>query len=431
MSAHRIESLLAARLFIEPQLAGDRLVFVSNLGGHLSLYAMDDSGSVPEQLLPATMALQNPELLNGELYVVVSELDRIVVMIDADGDERYRPHVIPLGGGFPELLAPEAFAETRAHLLHVDQRTLTAYFAVELLSESLGRVLRVDLRTQDVETLGEGTWVPYPAAWTRDGSRVIVAEEYTIGDGVLFEFVDGGRRMVWGTSLDERVEGQDYPLPGFRRVEMTASERGLLTVTSLFEDTYSMGYLPLDGSGEVVPVQVDGVVHGGAGELEWIERLGETDRYLVRFNIDGCSWAYDATFDEDARRVQLGAVLCGQGELAGGELHGLRFDEDSGRFAAAFCTATEPTQLFVLDAEPRSVPRQLTRERPLGLDPALALAPARTRRSSRTTGCASRPASTYLPTSSGTRRTAAARLLRPRRPAGSGATRTSRGSRCR
>ena len=37
----RIESLLSARLFLEPQLAGDRLVFVSSLAGHLSLFSMD------------------------------------------------------------------------------------------------------------------------------------------------------------------------------------------------------------------------------------------------------------------------------------------------------------------------------------------------------------------------------------------------------
>jgi hypothetical protein len=58
--ADRIESLLSARLFVEPQLADDRITFVSNLSGHLSLYAMDASGGVPEPLLPPQMALQNP-----------------------------------------------------------------------------------------------------------------------------------------------------------------------------------------------------------------------------------------------------------------------------------------------------------------------------------------------------------------------------------
>jgi dipeptidyl aminopeptidase/acylaminoacyl peptidase len=64
-------------------------------------------------------------------------------------------------------------------------------------------------------------------------------------------------------------------------------------------------------------------------------------------------------------------VLAGQDELAGGVLHGLNYDANSGRFAAAFCTATSPTQLHVLAAEPASSPERLTRERALGLAPEL------------------------------------------------------------
>ncbi len=99
--ADRIESLLSARLFVEPQLADDRITFVSNLSGHLSLYAMDASGGVPEPLLPPQMALQNPELVGGELFHVLPALGQILVMIDADGDENYVPHMIPLDGGLP------------------------------------------------------------------------------------------------------------------------------------------------------------------------------------------------------------------------------------------------------------------------------------------------------------------------------------------
>ena len=370
MAPARIESLLSARLHVEPQLAGDRLLFVSNLGGHLSLWAMDAAGSLPEQLLPPTIALQNPELVGGEPFAAVPELDRVVVLLDTDGDERYRPQVIPLGGGFPEPLAGEAFADSRAHLIDVDRRTLTAYFAVESLSETRARAVRVDLRTERAETLWEGRWLPYPVAWTRDGGRVVLAEAYTVGDVVLFEAAADGRRMLWGTPLDERAEGAEHPLSGFNDAELTASERGLLVVTSLHDDAYGPGYLALDRPGEVEPVALTGAVHEGAGELELIERLGETDRYAVRFNVDGCSWAYDALFDEDARRLRLGRVLCGQGELADGQLHGLRFDEESGRFAVSFCTATEPTQLYVLGPD-AGAPRRLTRERPLGLDPAL------------------------------------------------------------
>ena len=112
-TALRIEALLSARLFVRPQLAGERLYFVSDLSGRLSLYAMDAAGGVPEPLLPPGIALQNPELLNGEPFRVVPHLERIVVMIDRDGDENYQPFLVPLDGGFPEPL-DEAFSATAA-----------------------------------------------------------------------------------------------------------------------------------------------------------------------------------------------------------------------------------------------------------------------------------------------------------------------------
>ena len=59
LTANRIEALLSARLFLEPQLAEGRVYFISNLSGHLSLYVMDAAGGVPEPLLPPQLALQD------------------------------------------------------------------------------------------------------------------------------------------------------------------------------------------------------------------------------------------------------------------------------------------------------------------------------------------------------------------------------------
>src|SRR2546421_8328606 len=104
----RIESLLSARLFVNPQLAGDRLYFVSDLSGRLSLYAMHVGGSVPEPLLPPQIALQSPHHLDGaHLFYVFPNLSKILVMIDQDGDENYQPVLIPIDGGLPEPLFGE------------------------------------------------------------------------------------------------------------------------------------------------------------------------------------------------------------------------------------------------------------------------------------------------------------------------------------
>src|SRR5215207_4658964 len=102
-----IASLLSARHFLAPQLWDNRIYFISNLSGHFSLYAMDYGGSVPEPLLPPDIALQNPELIGGVSYWVYPQLGKIVVSIDKDGDEKYRPMLIPLDGGIPEPAFPQ------------------------------------------------------------------------------------------------------------------------------------------------------------------------------------------------------------------------------------------------------------------------------------------------------------------------------------
>jgi pimeloyl-ACP methyl ester carboxylesterase len=370
LTARRIESLLAARLFVEPQLADDRLYFVSNLSGHLSLYRMDVAGGVPEPLLPPQVALQNPELVGGHLFHVVPQLEQIVLMIDRDGDENYEPCLVPLDGGFPAPLADE-FAGRRSHLAEIDPKTCTAYFAAESREESMIFALRVDLETRAVETLGQSPYGAMPAAWSPDHSRVVLADGYTAGDVILYEpGGSGGRRILYGTPLDEREPGADYPLTGFRPGHVTRSGNGLLLGTTLFEDTGSPAYLDFASPGRLEPVGIDGLVHEGIGELERLKHL-EGDRFAALYNIDGCSWAYEVAFEEAARKLTCERVLVGRGELADGILHGLHFDEGSDRYALSFCTATMPTQLYVLEPGRASRPLRRTQERALGLAPGL------------------------------------------------------------
>ena len=112
----QIESFLSARLFLSPQLVDDRIYFVSNLSGHMSLYAMDYGGSVPEPLLPPDIALQNPHLIGGHSYHVFPKTGKILVMLDKDGDENYQPMLIPVTGGYPEPSFNNFFENYRVHL---------------------------------------------------------------------------------------------------------------------------------------------------------------------------------------------------------------------------------------------------------------------------------------------------------------------------
>ena len=364
-TALRIESLLSARLFVNPQLADDRIYFVSDLTGRLSLHAMDAAGSVPEPLLPPGIALQNPELVGGLPYFVLPDLGLIVVMIDDNGDEFYEPLVIPLGGGFPEPLNHEVFGGVRSHLLDVDPDAGIGYFVAESREEALMTAYRAYLATGEVDSLGAGMYGPFPVAWTPDHLRAILGDGYSAGDVVLFERdpESGERRQIWGTPIEERAEAEEHPLLGFQSGQFTASGRGLLLATSLFEDTYGPGYIDLERPGEVEPVALEGVVHEGVGELEGFDRI-DGDRLVARFNIDGASWAYEGEFAEDARKVTLSRVLCGTGELEGGVMHGLFHDPKSERFVLSFCTANQPTQIYLLDGD---TPKARTRERPLGV----------------------------------------------------------------
>ncbi len=427
--ADRIESLLSARLFVEPQLADDRITFVSNLSGHLSLYAMDASGGVPEPLLPPQIALQNPELVGGELFHVLPGLGSILVMIDSDGDENYVPHVIPLDGGFPEPLAEEAFAGGRSHLVHVDDEAEIAYFAVESREEASTTAMRVHLPTRATETLWQSPYGAFVAAWTPDHSRVVLVDGYTMGDVVLYEIDDAGRRrMLYGTPIEERDPGAHHPLTGFRAAYGTASGAGILLTTTLYDDTGSLAFLDLSPAGEIEPVEIEGVVHEGVGELDGLDHL-EGDRYSLTFNIDGCSWVYAGAFDEAARSFAVERVLVGEGELAGGVLHGLHHDAGSGRFVASFCTATSPTQLHVLPADDAAALGADARASPRARAGAPGGRGGRVLRVARR-AAGLRPAVPPLARSSGTRvpgrsstTCTAARRAR--------SARTSRGSRCR
>ena len=371
LTARRIESLLSARLFLEPQLVGEDVYFLSNLSGHLSLYAMDVAGGVPQPLLPAQIALQNPELIVGESFHVVPRLRQIVVMIDRDGDENYEPFLVPLDGGFPEPLAEEAFGGRRSHLMDVDDDAAIAYFMVESREESTRFAIRADLESATTEILWQSPYGAFPMAWTPDHTRVVLGDGYTNGDVVLYEIEGGARKMLSGTPLEERDPSREYPLSGIRSLHGTVSGDGVVLATTIFDDTGTPGYLDLAGPDEgIVHVPLEGVTHEGAGELERIQHLAG-DRFATIFNIDGCSWAYEAEFDETSRTLSVTRLLVGEGDLAGGTLHGLDHDVESGRYALAFCTATMPTQLYVLEPQAVAPPSPKTRERALGVPPEL------------------------------------------------------------
>jgi len=365
----RIESLLSARLFISPQLAGDRIYFISDLSGRLSLYVMDarPGGSVPEPLLPPHIALQNPHLIGGLLFYVFPKLGKILVMLDKDGDENYQPTFIPLAGGFPQAAFGAELANYRVHAGEPDEERNLIYIFAESRTEPLNVTYRGHLETGRLEKIAASQWGLAPDGVNADHSQVILSEGYTAGDNILYRWMGGEQPAVlYGTPLEQRVEGQTYKPAAFFNSQFTAGDKGLLLATALFEDTFGLGYLSFANPSEIKPVAIVGQVHTGAGELVGLDHLHD-NRYRVDYNIDGCSWLYEGVFDETSLTLKLDHVVCGRGVLSNGMLESAHYDKASDAYSLSFSTAISATQIYTVRGADRQTMTAHTRERVLGL----------------------------------------------------------------
>ena len=329
-----LESLLAARLFLSPKWLGNRLFFLSNLGqgGHLSLYAMDAGGSVPEPLLPARIAVPNPELAEGEVFALFPKLGKILLMLDRDGDENYQPMLIPLEGGIPEPAFGPSFDGHRVRCLESHPERNLAYLSAESRTERMYVSFQANLETGELVKLGQHLWGSYVDGVNADHTNVILVDAYSGGDHTLYQWRAGytSRKLLYGVPLEERRDQQEVPLNSIKNIFFTPGDKGLLFITSLFVDRYGLGYLNLSDRAAVQKVSISGVQHGGMGELLKLKHLREA-RYAVEYNIDGCSWLYEGTFDESSLTMRLERVLCGAGRLANGVLEAVSYEKATDR----------------------------------------------------------------------------------------------------
>lgn len=363
MSRFRIESLLAARQFLAPQILDDRIYFVSNLSGHMSLYVMDAGGSVPEPLLPPDVVLQNPHLMARYLYYVFPALGKILILLDNNGDENYQPVVIPIEGGLPQPAFGNAFSRHRVQMMACDPARSLVYFSAESREKAIVEAFRCDLQTGEITRLHGSEWEASVDGVSSDHSKVIITEDYTVGDRLISLWEGGQVRVLYGVPLSERAEGQPVPLNAIHSCQFVNDDDGLLFITVLFEDTGSLGCMDLRQPGEVRPVALTGKVHTGTGEMNHLSHL-EGSRYLVGCNIDGVSWLYEATFDFDSLTMRLERVLCGAGQIANGVLESHYYDKAGGRHILSYSTATSPTQIYTMSGGEIA---QHTRERILGI----------------------------------------------------------------
>ena len=142
-----IESLLSARLLLAPRVVGDKVYFLSDFSGVLSLYSMDKTGGIPQPLLPGGQALVNPHLMIGDNFVVLPKLGKILVMIDKMGNENYQPSFVPLEGGIPEPVLGADYDNQQIASIHCDIEKDIAYFYHDNRKQPETGTLRVNLET--------------------------------------------------------------------------------------------------------------------------------------------------------------------------------------------------------------------------------------------------------------------------------------------
>ena len=372
-----LQSLLSARRLVSPQLVDDFLYFLSDMGGMISLYRMDKDGSLPEPLLPSGLALQNPHLMIGESYVVFPRLGKILVMIDDNGDENYQPSLIPLEGGIPEPLFADRYRKQQLACSHYDRASEIAYFYRDDRKTPNTECLRVNLRNGKEISLGTSLYGNICAGTSKEHSKVILIDGYTADDNILYLWrqTSGKRESFFGVPLEQREEGEEYAPSGIRTCNFTEDSKKILFRTTLLDDKGSLAYLRLDDPSQLRSVPISGIKHKGVGELEDIRRV-DKNRFLLQYNIDGCSWVYQGRFDDGATpRFVIEESIVGPRPISEGVVLGIepslsRTGRKDGGYAFSFTTATSPSQLYLFNSRAKGAKpyRILSNERVVGID---------------------------------------------------------------
>ena len=363
---YRIEALLSARLFLRPEISCCEIFFISNLSGRNSLYKMAQGGSVPEPLLPPNIVLQNPHLIGGKSYAIFKEINKVLVMIDNNGDENYLPMVIPMSGGFPEPAFDNFFENTRCHLVYVKAEKNLCIILSESRQEGMEKTYICDMKNGTVEEIYASPYGGFPSGVSEDLSRIVLVEGYMVGDTVAFLWERGkGTSLLYGKPLDQRRQGEEVPLIAFGGGFFSRNNEFIFE-NAIFKDTYGLGLISLDNPTEAIEIPISGLSHSGDGEFEGIKEL-DNGRFILFFNIDGVSWVYEAEFDPETKTMQALHSLVGTGTLSEGVLEAITYDPDSDNFVVAFSTATSPTQIYTIEGDNRDKLKRHTNESILGI----------------------------------------------------------------
>src|SRR5712692_5464174 len=368
-----IESLLSARLMLAPRVVGDRVYFLSDSSGALSLYSMDKSVGIPRPLLPGGLALVNPHLMIGDNYVVFPKMGKVMVMVDKLGNENYQPSFVPMEGGFPESILGKDYENEQLASIHCDIETNTAYLHRDDRKRPEQETLIIDLENRETTSLGRSQYGNFCNGVSPDNSTVILGDGYTAGDNVLYIWKKGmrEREFLYGIPLEKRGGKQVLP-SGIGWCSFVDQNRALVFTSNLFHDEGGATFLSLDPSSTPVDVPVHGLQHTGSGQLVNIRQV-EGNLFVLEYSIDGASWVYESIFQNGASpSFNVTKTLVGQAPLSGGVLLGLEWHVKKGapprvEYVLCFTKANVPSQLYLYPWGGDGQPKRLSNERVLGI----------------------------------------------------------------
>ena len=364
-----LDSLLSCRICVYPQIYRDRVYFISDISGRFSLYSMPLGGGYPAPMIPVGIALQNPKLMDeGRPYQIVPAIEKIVIMIDSNGDEAYQPFLVPWYGGIPEPLLGDRFIGQTLYLARLCRESEFLYFQLDPKIDEPLQALRVNVRTRQVEYLGSSRYGNFPVAHSADHSLVLLQDFINFDDIIWYRWnsLKQQREIFYGVAFDDRWS--DYRHLYLHDPHILDASHQIFYISSEFEDGYGPCLMDI-ASKHSEPINVIGIAHCGQGELASIRRIA-ADEYVLEYNIDGCSFHYLGELHCDSRTFHVRNCLCGSPPLANGvaNSYDLVKTKDDYLGVFSFSRANLPTQLYRWQQRQTAQVEKITDERLIGTD---------------------------------------------------------------
>src|SRR3989441_343071 len=177
--------------------------------------------------------------------------------------------------------------------------------------------------------------------------------------------------LLPGVPLDQR-DGKQVPLTGIGWCSFVDNNEGLFFESTIFHDDGGLTYLSLDDPSRPIDVPIKGLRHSGVGEMAGVRRV-KGDVFVLEYNIDGASWAYEGRFHSGTSPTfEVERVLIGNQPLSDGVVLGLEWQIKNEKplqaeYVFSFTRANSPSQIYHIPIGEKVAAERLSSEKVLGI----------------------------------------------------------------